>query len=53
MFPSLAGAGRIIEAWRTDYSAVRPHGSPGGMAPAEFASPRQGHKGTGSNLSAA
>lgn len=44
LFPSLAAARRIIEAWRTDYNTVRPHSSRGGMAPAEFTNrPRQGH----------
>jgi transposase InsO family protein len=36
LFPSLAAARRIIEAWRTDYNTVRPHSSLGGMAPAEL-----------------
>jgi putative transposase len=36
LFPSLAAARRIIEARRTDYNTVRPHSSPGGLAPAEF-----------------
>jgi putative transposase len=54
MFPSLAAARRIIEAWRTDYNTVRPHSSLGGMAPAEFTNrPRQGHMETEANLSAA
>jgi len=38
LFPSLAAARRIIEAWRTDYNNVRPHSSLGGLAPAEFMS---------------
>jgi len=29
LFPSLAAARRIIEAWRTDYNTVRPHSSLG------------------------
>ncbi len=33
LFPSLAAARRIIEAWRTDYNTVRPHSSIGGLAP--------------------
>ena len=33
LFPSLAAARRIIEAWRTDYNTVRPHSSLGGMHP--------------------
>jgi transposase InsO family protein len=54
LFPSLAAARRIIEAWRTDYNTVRPHSSLGGMAPAEFTNrPRQGHEDTEANLSAA
>ena len=54
LFPSLAAAKRIIEAWRTDYNTVRPHSSLRGMAPAEFTiRPRQGHKDSEANLSAA
>ncbi|OYY88772.1 MAG: hypothetical protein B7Y45_14055 [Sphingomonas sp. 28-66-16] len=54
LFPSLAAARRIIEAWRTDYNTVRPHSSLGGMAPGEFTNrPRQRHKDTKANLSAA
>jgi putative transposase len=54
LFPSLAAARRIIEAWRTDYNTVRPHSSLGGMAPAEFTNrPRQGHMETQAKLSAA
>ncbi|MFL0587870.1 integrase core domain-containing protein, partial [Sphingomonas olei] len=54
LFPSLAAARRIIEAWRTDYNTVRPHSSLGGMAPAEFTNrPCQGHEDTEANLSAA
>lgn len=53
-FPSLAAARRIIEAWQTDYNTVRPHGSLGGVAPAEFTNrPRQGHMDTEAKLSAA
>ena len=54
LFPSLAAARRIIEAWRTDYNTVRPHSSLGGMAPAEFTNrPRHGHEDTEAKLSAA
>jgi putative transposase len=54
LFPSLAAARRIIEAWRTDYNTVRPHSSLGGLAPAEFTDrPRQGHMDTEAKLSAA
>ncbi len=54
LFPSLAAARRIIEAWRTDYNTVRPHSSLGGLAPAEFTNrPRQGHMENDANLSAA
>jgi putative transposase len=43
LFPSLATARRIIEAWQTGYNTVRPHSSLGGLAPAEFTNrPRQG-----------
>ena len=45
---------RIIEAWRTDYSTVRPHSSLGGMASAEFTNrPSHGYEETEANLSAA
>ncbi|CAH1651156.1 hypothetical protein CHELA1G11_10313 [Hyphomicrobiales bacterium] len=40
-FSSLAEARRIIEAWRIDYNTVRPHTSPGGLAPSMFASRSQ------------
>ena len=54
LFPSLAAARRIIEAWRTDYNTVRPHSSLGGLAPAEFTNrPRQGNMDTEAKLSAA
>lgn len=54
LFPSLALARRIIEAWRTDYNTVRPHSSLGGLAPAAFTNrPRQGQRNNGANLSAA
>lgn len=38
LFPSLAAAKRIIEAWRTDYNTVHPHSSLGGLSPTEFTS---------------
>lgn len=54
LFPSLAAARRIIEAWRTDYNTVRPHSSLGGLAPAEFTNrPSQGHMSDEANFSAA
>ena len=54
LFPSLAAARRIIEAWRTDYHTVRPHSSLGGVAPAEFTNrPSRGQEDTEANLSAA
>jgi len=54
LFPSLATARRIIEAWRIDYNNLRPHSSLGGMAPAEFINrPSQGHRSNEANLSAA
>jgi putative transposase len=33
---TLADARRIIEAWRQDYNAVRPHSSLGNLTPEEF-----------------
>ena len=54
LFPTLASARRIIEAWRTDYNTVRPRSGFGGLAPAEFTNrPRHGHKSNEANLSAA
>ena len=54
LFPSLAVARPIIEAWRTDYNTVRPHSSLGEMAPAEFTNrPCQGHMDTEAKLPAA
>jgi putative transposase len=35
-FESLAGAREIIEAWRLDYNANRPHSSLGNRTPEEF-----------------
>ena len=47
LFPSLALARRIIEAWRTDYNSVRPHSSLGGLPAAEFTNrPRHGQMDT-------
>jgi putative transposase len=41
---SLAAARGIIETWRIDYNAERPHTSLGGLTPAVFATrPAQGH----------
>jgi putative transposase len=37
LFASLPAARRIIEAWRIDYNARRPHTSLGGLTPNEFA----------------
>jgi len=53
LFPSLTTARRIIGAWRTDYNAVRPHNSLGGLAPAEFPNACQRHMDTEAKLSAA
>lgn len=36
-FRGLAGARRILQAWRVDYDHARPHTSFGGMTPREFA----------------
>lgn len=35
-FRSLADARRILETWRQDYNAVRPHGALAGMTPEEY-----------------
>jgi hypothetical protein len=35
--PWLANGTQIIEAWRLDYNACRPHTSRGGLAPNKFA----------------
>jgi putative transposase len=44
LFPSLAAARRIIEAWRIDYNTERPHTSLEGLTPTAFAGrPNQGH----------
>ena len=37
IFRGLSAARRIIEAWRTDYNAHRPHTSLRGLTPNEFA----------------
>ena len=37
LFRSLPAARRLIEAWRVDYNANRPHTSLGGLTPGEFA----------------
>ncbi|CAH1694842.1 hypothetical protein CHELA1G11_21687 [Hyphomicrobiales bacterium] len=37
MFRNLPSARRLIEEWRTDYNAHRPHTSLGGFTPNEFA----------------
>ena len=36
-FRALAEARRETESWRRDYNHTRPHGSLGGLPPAEFA----------------
>lgn len=40
-FVSLADAKAKIEAWRSDYNAVRPHSSLGHLTPTEFVTQRQ------------
>jgi putative transposase len=40
-FLSIADAQAKIEAWRRDYTEVRPHGSLGDLTPAEFIKSRQ------------
>lgn len=37
MFRNLSSARQLIEEWRTDYNAHRPHTSLGGLIPSEFA----------------
>ena len=37
LFRGLRDARRMIEAWRIDYNAARPHTSLGGLTPNEFA----------------
>jgi putative transposase len=37
MFRNLPTARRLIEEWRMDYNAHRPHTSLGGLSPNEFA----------------
>ena len=37
MFRNLPTARRLIEEWRMDYNAYRPHTSLGGLTPNEFA----------------
>ena len=41
VFRGLPMARRIIEAWRIDYNAHRPHTSLGGLTPSEFAARSQ------------
>jgi putative transposase len=41
VFRGLPMARRIVEAWRLDYNACRPHTSLGGLAPNEFAARSQ------------
>jgi putative transposase len=37
LFTSLAHARAALAAWRLDYNTVRPHGSIGNLAPADYA----------------
>ena len=49
VFRGLPMARRIIEAWRRDYNACRPHTSLGGLTPNEFAArSQQDHNHVGS-----
>ena len=41
-FLSLADAKDIIEAWRKDYNSTRPHSSPCGLTPHEYAETTSG-----------
>jgi putative transposase len=44
LFASLTQARRIIEEWRIDCNAYRPHTSLNGLTPTEFAArPAEGH----------
>ena len=51
-FRDLEDARRIIEAWRLDYNARRPHSALGYQTPEEFASSHQGHAPGGMTTSA-
>ena len=49
VFHGLPMARQVIEAWRLDYNACRPHTSLGGLAPNEFAArSQQDHNRNGS-----
>jgi putative transposase len=37
LFRNLPAARRLVEEWRIDYNACRPHTSLGGLTPSEFA----------------
>ena len=41
-FVSLVDAKAVIEAWRVDYNAVRPHSSLAGRTPTQFAAMTEG-----------
>jgi putative transposase len=48
LFRNLAQACRIIERWRQDYNAPRPHTNLGGLTPNKFATrPAKGHNQNG------
>jgi putative transposase len=51
-FLDLKDARKIIEAWRLDYNAKRPHSALGYQTPEEFASSHQGHAPGGMTTSA-
>jgi hypothetical protein len=46
----LAGARRIVEAWRIDYNTVRPHGRLGRLPPAVFGATRRPEEQRGGTL---
>lgn len=51
VFGSLPRARSILDAWRADYNALRPHKSLGGLTPAEFATrSRRDHNQNGLQL---
>ena len=51
-FVTLAIASRIIDAWRIEYNAERPHSSLGNRTPQEFAADRAGKTDDHVNLTA-
>jgi putative transposase len=51
LLANLAEARRIMEPWGVEYCTARPHSSPGGLTPTEFAArPSQVHNQNGFSL---